>query len=218
MFSERVLKHDSFGVIKLRNDSGRPSVLRDACAAKPGLRWLAARLAKREADALRIIGQRDGFPRLLSFDGWRVQRSYLPGTPLYGAETPPSPHYFRAARRVLSQLHRLGIAHNDLAKEANWIVTHDGRPGIIDFQLAVTFRRRSKLFRVLAREDYRHLLKHKRHYCSHALTARECAMLARPSLMSRLWRLLVKPPYRFVTRYILRWPARRGPIERGMPD
>jgi hypothetical protein len=74
------------------------------------------------------------------------------------------------------------------------------------------------LFRWLAREDLRHLLKHKRHYHPATLSTRELAMLARPSLAARLWRRLVKPPYRFVTQHILRRPARRGPIERGVPD
>ena len=52
--------------------------------------------------------------------------------------------YFRQARRLLQQLHRRGIAHNDLAKEANWLVQADGSPGIIDFQLAVIGRPRSR--------------------------------------------------------------------------
>ena len=54
--------------------------------------------------------------------------------------------------------------HNDLAKEQNWLRGRDGRAYLIDFQLASRFRRRSKLFRIAAYEDLRHLLKHKRRY------------------------------------------------------
>ena len=38
-------------------------------------------------------------------------------------------------------LHRLGVAHNDLAKEPNWLVA-GGRPFLIDFQLAKVSPRR----------------------------------------------------------------------------
>ena len=47
------------------------------------------------------------------------------------------------ARRLLQRLHRGGLAHNDLAKEANWLVLDDGSPAIIDFQLASRGRARS---------------------------------------------------------------------------
>jgi hypothetical protein len=213
MYSERQLKRDSFGAISLRSDRGRHSVVRDTAAASYGLRWLAAALARREAAALGALEGQPGFPRLIGFDGRRLLRSFLPGAPLH-AGPPPTRGYFREAFRMLVRLHRLGITHNDLAKEGNWIRQTDGRPGIVDFQLASRFRHRGTLFRTLAREDLRHLLKHKRHYCSEHLTPRQHALLANPSAPARLWRRLVKPPYRFVTRRILGWPERTGPVER----
>jgi hypothetical protein len=111
-------------------------------------------------------------------------------------------------------MHKLGVAHNDLAKEANWLTAPDGLPGIVDFQLAIVAPRRGALFRLLAREDLRHLLKHKRRYLGHALTARQRRMLATPTLLARFWRYVVKPPYRFVTRRLLAWPERSGAFER----
>jgi hypothetical protein len=60
----------------------------------------------------------------------------------------------------------------------------------------------------------RHLLKHKRTYQPKSLTARQLAVLARPTWGTRLWRALAKPPYRFVTRVVLGWPERAGPLER----
>lgn len=214
MFCERQLKRDTFGAIRLRSDRGRHSVIRDTAEATYGLRWLAAALARREAAALGALEGQEGFPRLLGFDGRRLLRSFLPGMPLY-AGPPPSRRFFRDALRMLVRLHRLGITHNDLAKEANWIRQADGRPGIVDFQLASRFRHRGPLFRTLAREDLRHLLKHKRCYCPQHLTPRQHALLANPSALARLWRRLVKPPYRFLTRRILGWPERTGPVERG---
>ena len=214
MLSERKLKHDSFGAIVLRQDRGRHVVIRDPTQARAGLRWLAARLARREAAALRLLDAEPGFPGLIGFDGRRVLRAYLPGAALH-AGPPPSRRYFRDALALLVRLHRLGITHNDLAKEANWLVLADGRPGIVDFQLATRFAARGALFRLLAREDLRHLLKHKQRYCPEHLTARQRAVLATPSVLARTWRRVIKPPYRFVTRRLLRWPERTGAAERG---
>lgn len=216
MFSEQLLKRDSLGATLLRSDRGRRSVVRDTAAARPGLRWLATALARREAAALAALESHEGFPRLIGFDGRRLLRSFLPGAPLYAGPA-PSRRYFRDALRMLVRLHRLGIAHNDLAKEGNWIRQADDRPGIVDFQLAARFLRRGRLFRLLAREDLRHLLKHKRYYCPEHLTARQRALLASPSAPARIWRRVVKPPYRFVTRRVLGWPERAGPAERGTP-
>ena len=143
------------------------------------MRWLARRLAAREADALAVLAGEPRIPRLLSFDGHVVRRSYLPGVPLYEA-APKSRGYFIDALRALRRLHRAGIAHNDLAKEANWLVTNEGC-GIVDFQLATRSPHSKAAFRRWAYEDLRHLLKHKRTYLPQRLTARQLRVLARPT-------------------------------------
>ncbi len=74
--------------------------------------------------------------------------------------------------------------------------------------------RRGRLFRLLAREDLRHMLKHKRYYASERLTARERAMLDSPAWTARFWRRVVKPVYHAVTRGLLGWPERAGAEER----
>ena len=127
---------------------------------------------------------------------------------------PPNADYFRAARRLLLALHRHGIAHNDLAKEPNWLVTPTGGPALVDFQLALVAPRRGRIFRMLAREDLRHLLKHKRSYCANRLTARERGILARPAAFSRLWMATGKPVYTFVTRRLFGWADREGAGDR----
>ena len=79
--------------------------------------------------------------------------------------------YFREALGLLRRVHSAGLVHNDLAKEPNWLVTTAGRPALVDFQLAMQPRYRGRLFRMLAHDDLRHLLKHKRTYCPQHLTA-----------------------------------------------
>ena len=207
------LKHDALGTTRLVNTGDDSFVERDTRTAHAALRWLARRLAAREAAVLRTLAGQARVPRLLAFDGRVVRRTFLPGRPLHEAQ-PRSRAYFIDALRVLRRLHRLGIAHNDLAKEANWLVTSGDACAIVDFQLATHASARTARFRRHAYEDLRHLLKHKRTYQPKHLTARQLRVLARPTWPTRLWRGLVKPPYHFVTRVVLRWPERAGPIER----
>ena len=84
-------------------------------------------------------------------------------------------------------MHRAGICHNDLAKEQNWLCGSDGRAYVTDFQLAACFKTRSRLFRIAAYEDLRHMLKHKRSYAPEALTPKERKILARKSLVATIW-------------------------------
>ena len=209
----RVLKRDAAGTVSLLHEDHRTLVIRDTRSARFGAGWLARRLARREADALRVLADVAGLPQLVDFDGRVLRRTHLAGEPLHmtgGAD----PTFFRRALALLRRVHRAGVVHNDLAKEPNWLRTETGDAALIDFQLAAVCPRRGRLFRLLAREDLRHLLKHKRCYAPQALTARQRALLASPGWTTRAWRALVKPPYRFVTRRLLGWPEREGPEER----
>ncbi|HLF11214.1 MAG TPA: RIO1 family regulatory kinase/ATPase [Gammaproteobacteria bacterium] len=213
MPTSRVLKKDGLGTISVVLRDGIATVVRDPRSARRVARWIAHRLAAREADALRALGRIDGLPYLIAFDRGVLQRSFIAGEPMHTAN-PRSREYFARALKLVIALHRRGIAHNDLAKEPNWLCMPDGRPAIVDFQLALISKHRGKVFRALAREDLRHLLKHKQTYLPSGLTARQRALLASPSPLARIWRALVKPVYLLVTRRLLGWPERMGPAER----
>lgn len=208
------LKSDTFGrVLLVRDAAGGTRVRRDLTTARPWARWLARLLARREARALALLGDLPGTPALLAADARIVEREWLPGRPMHLAR-PTDQRYFREALRLLRRLHRAGIAHNDLAKEPNWLVGEDGLPAIVDFQLAMVSRRRGPVFRVLAREDLRHFLKHKRTYRPQALTARERRILDTPAWISRLWMASGKRLYLLVTRRWLGWADREGAGDR----
>jgi RIO-like serine/threonine protein kinase len=168
---------------------------------------------RREATALASLDDLAGIPKLLSSQPDRLVRSFIPGMPMHSAR-PTDSHYFTAAARLLRKMHRAGVVHNDLAKEPNILVDPNGNPAFIDFQLAWFSRRRNRLFRLLGREDIRHLLKHKRTYCSQHLTIREQEILSSPSFLSRLWMKTVKPIYLFVTRILMGWADREGAGDR----
>jgi RIO-like serine/threonine protein kinase len=213
--SQGRLKADLFGQVErgqLEPRDGGPSIdcVRRSIAACPWwTRPLARALLRREARALRELEGLSGLPQPLSSSRRHVLRTWIEGLPMQAAR-PTDVGYYRNARRLLTALHRRGVAHNDTAKEPNWLVTPSGDPALIDFQLAWISRRRSAWFRMLAREDLRHLAKHKRTYVPQALTPRELSLLATPSQASRLLRATVKPIYNLVTRRMLRWKDAEG--------
>ena len=216
MVESRLLKKDLFGEIRVVTRGDDVRLIRDASVARPGLRWLARRLLQREARALAALDGLDGFPALLVVNGDRLERRFIAGMPMQRAR-PRDPRYFKAAAALLRRLHRACIVHNDLAKEPNLLVTSDGQPAFVDFQLAWHTQGRGRLFRLLAHEDLRHLLKHKRSYCPELLTRRELAILANPSWPSRIWMRTIKPLYLLVTRRLLGWADREGAGDRGEP-
>jgi len=208
-----LLKSDVFGTVTRVGDT----VVRDAGAARPWARRLALHLMRREHRALARLALGNGvagIPRALDFVPGRLARSWIEGAPMQVAQ-PRDAAYFRTASRLIRQLHTAKVIHNDLAKETNWLVTPDGRPALVDFQLAMTLTRRGAFARALGHDDIRHLLKHKRSYLPEKLTAREKKILVTPSLLSRLWMASGKRVYLFVTRRVFRWRDREGAGDRG---
>lgn len=210
----RLLKADLFGRILLADLNGEPCVIRDTRRARWWTKILARRLAAREARALRALAGMADVAQLRGWDGETLIRSWIPGAPLHAAGA-RDPRFFDALRRLVVRLHRRRVVHNDLAKQPNVLVQPDGRPALVDFQLAAVHRRRGRWFRLCGREDLRHLLKHKRRYFPERLTPRERAILARPSAPARLWMRTGKPAYLFITRRLLGWADREGSGERG---
>ena len=211
--NKELLKKDLFGEVYKAEERGNLAVVRDARPARWWLAWLARALLRREARALAALPKIDGIPQLIRQDVHTLMRSFIPGVPMHVGR-PQSASYFRDAARLLRQIHVAGVAHNDLAKEANILLSDGGSPAFIDFQLACYSARRGRLFRIAAREDIRHLLKHKRTYRPDLLTTRELAILESPSSLSRAWMSLVKPVYLFVTRRLLGWADREGAADR----
>ncbi|MBT8087563.1 MAG: serine/threonine protein kinase [Gammaproteobacteria bacterium] len=214
MSEARLLKKDLFGEVWQRDSVHGAVIVRDTRPAPWWARWLARLLLRRELRALAVLEGVDGVPALQQFDKHTLARSYLRGLPM-NVSKPTDVAYFDQAATLLQRLHDRGVTHNDLAKEPNLLVDEDGAPAFIDFQLAACSQRRGRLFRAAAREDIRHLLKHKRTCFPDALTARERAVLDNPSAVSRAYMRFVKPLYLFVTRRLLGWSDREGAGDRG---
>lgn len=183
-------------------------------------RPIAQMLARREIRGLAAVQGIEGCPELLRADRRGLVRVWSEGTPLQ-LSRPSEAFFYRDAKRLLREMRRRGVTHNDIAKPQNWLMRPDGGAAVIDFQLASVHRFRGPLFRTMAREDLRHLLKQKRAYAPDLLTPAERAMLARKALPTRIWMATGKRLYNFVTRRLLDWSDGEGTedrIERNGPQ
>src|SRR5436190_280957 len=209
-----LLKRDVFSTVergRFRDDASEvDAVLRRLDQVPLWSYPLARHLFARERRALTLARDLDVGPKLLWAGRRALVRGFIDGVALHLAKPHGDAAYFRSAKLALRKLHRAGICHNDLAKEQNWLRGSDGLAYLTDFQLAACFRSRSRLFRVAAYEDLRHLLKHKRSYAPEALTPKERQILARKSLVARVWLATGKKVYRAITRGLFNFTDREG--------
>jgi hypothetical protein len=212
--SAHVLKQDVFSTVERgRFDTAAGTVDAVVRHLDDVPRWslpLARFLMARERRALQRLTDIDFVPRLLHASKDVLVRGWIDGLPLHVARPRGDTAYFRDAKTALHQLHRRNVTHNDLAKQQNWMRGRDGRCYLIDFQLASCFGRRTKLFRIWAYEDIRHLLKHKRRYAEAELTPRERRILACKTLPTRIWMATGKRVYYWITRGVFNFADREG--------
>ncbi|MEO4042487.1 serine/threonine protein kinase [Hoeflea sp. CAU 1731] len=214
--SDTVFKRDVFSETRAGHFSDRPDerVARRIVSASPlWSRPLAWFLANREIRALKAVSGIAGTPQLIEVDRDGLFRSWTEGAPLHLAR-PDNATWYRDAGRLLRDLRRRGITHNDLAKPQNWLMLPDGKAAVIDFQLASCHRRKGRYYRTLAYEDLRHLIKQKRSFAPHLMTATEKRILARKSLPSRIWMATGKKVYNLVTRGLFSWSDGEGTGDR----
>jgi hypothetical protein len=209
-----LLKRDVFSTVergRFRKDDGEVDAVLRRLDQVP---WWSAipahHLFTRERRALALARDLHVGPELLWAGRRALVRGFIDGVALHLAKPSGDVAYFRSAKLALRKLHRAGICHNDLAKEQNWLRGHDGLAYVTDFQLAACFKTRSKLFRIAAYEDLRHLLKHKRSYAPEALTPKERNILARKSFVARVWLMTGKKVYRAITRGLFNFTDREG--------
>jgi predicted Ser/Thr protein kinase len=209
-----LLKRDVFSTVergRFRNGTIEVDAVLRRLDQVPWWSYLLARhLFARERRALALARGLDVGPELLWAGRQALVRGFINGVALQQAKPAGDVGYFRSAKQALRRLHRVGICHNDLAKEQNWLRGVDGRAYLTDFQLAACFKNRGRLFRIAAYEDLRHMLKHKRSYAPEALTPKERKILARKSLVASVWLVTGKKVYRAITRGLFNFTDREG--------
>lgn len=209
---ETVLKRDVFSETSmghLRADPTLKLALRSLADVPWYARGLSQWLSRREARALVAVQGIEGTPVLLDADARGLLRIWSEGTPLQLAR-PTDPAFYRDARRILREMRRRGVTHNDLAKPQNWLMTPEGRASLIDFQLASVHPRKGRAFRLKGYEDLRHLAKMKLYFAPDLLTPTEARIVATRSVPSRIWHATGKRLYNFITRRLMHWSDSEG--------
>jgi len=178
----RVFKHDFFAATLLFEKSDKNANDKNDAryiVLKLGRRgdflgipfgWLGRALIEHEISILRYLQQIAGVPRLLGRYGkWGLMYKYIPGVSLDQRPEIPD-EFFDRLEELIKQIHHRRVAYVDMNKQGNIILTDNGRPSMIDFQISwhmpqrlLGFRRLANfILAVLQREDRYHLLKHKR--------------------------------------------------------
>lgn len=180
------------------------------------LGFLGRWLGRREIHYLRRLDGIEGIPRFLGeYGASGLIREYAPGVNLRehgNAGQRPDERFFPRLRAILDEVHARGIAHNDLSKPENILVTPDGAPILIDFQIALEapFARWPGLGwagRALARYQQRvdryHLTKLHRRRRPADFSAEEIAEAKRKGIVLRIhgW---IRRPYRAVRHFVMR--------------
>jgi len=209
-----MLKRDVFSCVergRFRTSDGDVDAVLRRIDEVPWWSYLLARhLFWRERRALAVVRDLNVGPELLWAGRRALVRGFVDGAAMHLVKPKGDLTYFRSAKATLRRLHRAGVCHNDLAKEQNWLVGSDGHAYVTDFQLAACFRKRGRLFRVLAYEDIRHLLKLKLSYAAEALTPKERQIIARKSIFARVWLATGKKVYKAITRGLFNFTDREG--------
>ncbi len=211
---EVVLKRDLFSTVergRFATAAGEvPAVVRRIDEVPWWTLPLARLLFARERRALAIASELGVTPPLLYAGRQVLVRGWIEGTVMHIAKPYGDHVFFQSAKAALRRLHAAGICHNDLSKQQNWLRGRDGRAYLTDFQLASSFKKRGRWFRLLAYEDLRHLLKHKHRYLREDMTPAEWKMRARKTPISTGWLLTGKKLYHLATRGIFGFVDQEG--------
>lgn len=101
-------------------------------------RWLSRWMLRHEARVYARIHGLSGAPRCYGLlDGRYLVLEYIDGEPARYAAIADRERFFDELRAHLEALHACGIAHSDLQKKDNLLVTRDGRPCLLDYGVAV---------------------------------------------------------------------------------
>ena len=192
----RLLKRGSPGNadIYAASAGGGPVIVKDFTAKSFLVRRLVGPLSvRREARAYRALVGVGGIAELHETGHpLRLAVTRIDGTALSSA-APGSlpPAVFVRLGATVSELHRRGLVHLDLAHRGNIILAPDGTPWLIDLASCLDLSWLGPIGRMLARTlgffDRASVAKWKQQLCTAPLDTREARDLNRLLAMARLW-------------------------------
>lgn len=194
--------------VRLVRCDGELAVVKDyAVAATRFKRVMGAYLIRREAVALRRAATVPNVPRLLAIPTpCALVMSYVDAVALRSPQAPPADErYFSLLSEMVARLHAAGVAHGDLEKLDNILITPTGEPAIVDFTSAIMSGANPLAAMALPEvmdNDRRAICKLKAEYAPHLLTpAEEEFLRTRGQLETwfRSWREYIRHPAQWLS-------------------
>jgi hypothetical protein len=221
----KLYKHDAWAATCLyvdEADDARRAIVKFSRRAPVGvmpMAWAGRGLTRRETRLLRRVAGVEGLPEDLGEVSWTrpgspdptpdpatAARTFLTGQTLkdYRLTAAVPDAFFAQLDAIVLTLHAAGVAYVDMDKADNIIVTPEGRPALIDFQIHFAIPPwlplgracLGWLLRTLQRSDRYHLMKHKLRSRPDLYPGGEAELdRLRPGAV-RLWRRISKGPQR----------------------
>lgn len=208
------LKDDAFARTELVEKNGRKYLYKiSRLRLIPGLklRWAMKRLTAREVRIHGLLEGVHGVPKLVRrVDDTSFLREFVDGRTLDRRPPFVREDFFDEFIEIVRRIHARGVAFVDLAKRENVVVTTEGRPFLIDFQVSIALRRGrgpiawlwNPLVRQMQASDIYHVYKHKRFLRPDLLRDDE-KQLAKRTGPGILHKYLFRIPYHLVKRRII---------------
>ena len=176
-------------------------------------RWFRRRMIRREYRVYLRLAGITGVPKCFGLkDGDRLLLEFIEGHPLKLSigELEDREKFFAALLELLQAAHRAGVAHADLKRKENILVTPSGQPVLIDFGSAVTCDNgsgglRRWIFAQACQIDLNAWVKHK-YLARYDEISDTDAPYYQPTLLERVVRPLRRTWRRITAR---RWRKRR---------
>ncbi|ASK79099.1 hypothetical protein CF386_08495 [Paraphotobacterium marinum] len=198
----KTLKKGTLGKVHIIRVGNKKYVLKDISQVAFLFKPIAKFLKNNEEKSLLKVeeafrNKNIDFPKLIYRNKLFNVKIYLEGEPLKkNMINDVTPQYFIRAEKIMNELHEMGIVHNDNQKKENWLINKKGHPCLIDYDIALSFKKYNQLFKYLKKQDIRHFLKLKSKFFPDLITNKQKQMIDKRNLLYWINRHFIKPIYK----------------------
>ena len=208
------LKDDAFAQTELVARDGRKYLYKTSrlrLIRGLRLRRLMKRLNNREVRTHRLLEGVQGVPRLVKcVSETSFLREFVDGRTLDRKPPYMRADFFDEFLEIVRDIHARGVAFVDLAKKENVVVTTEGRPFLIDFQVSIARSTGrgpiagiwNAVVRLMQEADIYHVFKHKKRIRPDLLRPEERQYARRP-WFQRIHKYCFRLPYHAIKRRII---------------
>ena len=131
------------------------------------IKYLHTRMVRHEARVYQQLQQLKGIPAYYGLiDNQYLALEFINGDPIRNKRPVDDETYFKLLFELIEQMHKKGVAHMDLKKKDNLLVTHHDEPCALDFGAAIIRKEgfhpiNHFLYQLAVRFDYNAWIKHK---------------------------------------------------------